>query len=401
MARNNNIVIAIIAAVVLVMTSMCVDLTAAAAPLVRSGAPSDQERVLDFTVSESKDLASWTAYGREWIVHLELSDVVEDNTDYYYGTLEGDESAVVSFALLPGMSLSGMVATSETTWWIKAMPVAENDFSEEEADLGIFMVREQASLQTVLPTFETPLEVEAEVDADVADSSDSSSSSSEDVTVDVSVDTDDSTAAERRNVAPRAITTYKVGIFFDQKWATASNNPWSSQADTLGLFNDVNAIYKAAGLNQFKAVYGKQVSNSKTTLNDMLSYFANTASQNIAMIKDTSYTNYIWLIGQNVGGLAYVGTTCSGSKAAQKQKTAVAGLVNYSRLFTVKTIAHELAHNRGAAHEFDNACTSTVKTGCQCSVMSYCFPTASNNPRGAVNFFSTTSITKMKNAGCY
>jgi len=401
MARNNNIVIAFFAAAVVL--SMCVDFSAAAAPLVRSGAPSDQERVLDFTVSESKDSASWTAYGREWIVHLELSDVVEDNTDYYHGTLEGDESAIVSFALLPEMGLSGMIATSETTWWIKAMPVIENGFSEEEADLGIFMVREQASFQTVLPSLETPLEVEVDVEADVHVDVEADSSDSSEVSVEAAVG-DDAAAdatAERRNAQPRAISTYKVGIFFDQKWASASNNPWSSQANTLGLFNDVNAIYKAAGLGQFKAVYGKQVTNSKTTLNDMLNYFANTASQNIGMIKDTSYTNYIWLIGQNVGGLAYVGTTCSGSRTAQKQKTAVAGLVNYSRLFTVKTIAHELGHNRGAVHEFDNACTSTVKTGCQCSVMSYCFPTASNNPRGAVNFFSDSSISKMKATGCY
>lgn len=397
MARNNNIVIAFVAAVVLVMTSMCVDLSAAAAPLVRSGAPSDQDRVLDFTVSESKDSASWTAFGREWIVQLELSNVVEDNTDYYHGTLEGDESAVVSFALLPGLSLSGMIATAETTWWIRAMPVIENNLSEEEADLGIFMVREQASLQTVLPSLETPLE--AEVDADV-DSSDSSCTSGVSVDDASSVDEDDASAG-RRNVEPRVISTYKVGVFFDQKWASASINPWASQADTLGLFNDVNAIYKAAGLGQFQAVYGKQVSNSKTTLNDMLTYFANTASQSIGMIQDTSYTNYIWLIGQNVGGLAYVGTTCSGSRAAQKQKTAVAGLVSYSRLFTVKTIAHELGHNRGAVHEFTNACTSTLKTGCQCSVMSYCFPTASNNPRGAVNFFSDSTISKMKSTGCY
>ena len=387
MACYNNIVFAI---AMLVMCVVLVGFASAAAPLARSTS-STQERVYDFTISESKDSASWTAFGREWSVHLELSDVVEDNTDYYHGTLEGDASAVVSFALLPGLSLSGMIATSETTWWIRAMPLIENDLSEDEADLGIFMIRDESSLQTtIMSEFATPLEAEIDVEV-AADPSSTCASGS------LNVEVDGSVASDRK----RTVSTYKVGVLFDQKWASATTNPWSSQADTLGLFNDVNAIYKAAGLGQFHAQYLKQITNSKTTLNDMLTYFANTASANIAAMKDTSYTNYIWLVGTNVGGLAYVGTTCQGSRSAQNKKTAVAGLVSYSRLFTVKTIAHELAHNRGAAHEFDNACSKTATTNCQCSVMSYCFPTGSNNPRGAVNFFSDTSISKMKSTGCY
>jgi len=301
---SNNIVFAIAMLVVCVFVVSA----SAAVPLARS-ASNTQERVYDFTVSESKDLASWTAFGREWIVHLELSDVVEDNTDYFHGTLEGDASAVVSFALLPGLSLSGMVITGETTWWIRAMPVVENGMSEAEADLGIFMIQEQSSLQNTLSQFATPLE--AGVELDVNPSSSCASGASLEVEVD---------ASAALNDRKRTISTYKVGILFDQKWATASNNPWSSQADTLGLFNDVNAIYKAAGLGQFQAQYLKQVTNSLTTLNDMLNYISDTASANIAAMKDTSYTNYIWLVGTNVGGLAYVGTTCQGTRSAQNKK---------------------------------------------------------------------------------
>jgi len=361
MSCNSSLYAAIVAALMLVM---CV-VFSAAVPLARSSL-SEDDRVTDFTVSESKDLARWTAFGREWIAHLELSAVMEDNTDYFIGTLEGDESAVVSFSLLPGSGFSGMIATGEATWWLRAAPVIENNLSEEEDDLVIFMVREEGGMHALTPSFEAPLE-------------------------------DDSPVNEDESPVKRSISSYKVAVFFDQKWASTSN-PWASQANTIGLFNDINAVYKAAGLGQFTAVYQKQISNSKTTLSDMLNTFG---AQSLSAYSDTSYTHYVWLIGANVGGLACVGTSCQGTRSAQNRKTAVAGLASFSRLWTVKTIAHELGHNRGASHYFDGACKSGVTTNCQCSVMSYCFPSSTNNPKGAVNFFATTSINQMKSAGCY
>lgn len=367
------VTIALIAALAL----MCVGFSAALQTSVSSRYNS--ERVYDFAVSAEKDLASWRAFGRQWTVRLSLSDVTDDNTDYFHGTLDGDNKAVVSFSLLPGMGLSGMIALRNQTWWIAAKPLEENKNSVEEKDLGVFMFREEhdASIrrgELDLPPLLEPLSIEDE-------------------------ETEQTEASTKRAVTP--VTKYKVGVFFDQKWALASNNPWASKADTLGLFNDVNAIYKAAGLNTFTVMYGKQVTNSLSTISEMLSYFSNTASPNIAMFKDTSYTNYAWLVGTNVGGLAYVGTSCKATAAKQTQKTGVMGLVNYSRLWTVKTIAHELGHNRGANHQFDNACTNTVKTNCQCSLMSYCFPSATNNPLGAVNALTSVNINEMKAAGCY
>lgn len=376
---SSKIIIALIA-----VLALCV--SHSVAQLVRS-TPSNSERVYDFTVSETKDSASWTAFGRGWTVRLELSGVVADNMDYFHGTLDGDVNAVVSFALLPGTSLSGMIATASDTWWISAQPMPEFGFSDEPDHLGIFMTREAHSQLDAsdLPALSDPLHVEEDV---------------EDVDATAADETTDHGEANAHSDKKRTINSYKVAVHYDQKWATASNNPWSSQANTLGLFNDVNAIYKAAGLGQFTVSYQSQVTNTKTTLNDMLSYFSNTAGTTLSSFKDTSFTSHIWLVGTNVGGLAYVGTSCKPTTAANR-KTAVAGLVNYSRLWTVKTIAHELGHNRGANHQFDGACTSTVKTNCQCSVMSYCFPAAGNNPLGAVNQFSSFTINEMKTAGCY
>jgi len=366
---SSKLVFALIAVLVL-----CVGYSAA--QLVRS-TPTNLERVNDFTVSENKDSVSWTAFGREWNVRLELSEVVTDNMDYFHGTLEDDVGAVVSFALLPGTGLSGMIVTGSSTWWISAQPVAENDYSEDEDRLGIFMTREVTSDldPSMFPALSQPLEAEEDHASDEAE------------TV--------SDGEERK----RTISSYKVAVYYDQKWASSTNNPWSSQANTLGLFNDVNAIYKAAGLGQFTVTYKSQVSNSLSTLSSMLTYFSDTASLTLSSFKDSTFTNHIWLVGTNVGGLAYVGTTCKSSQS--NRKTAVAGLVNYSRLWSVKTIAHELGHNRGANHQFTDACTSTLKTNCQCSVMSYCFPSASNNPNGAVNAFSSFSINEMRTAGCY
>jgi len=351
--------------------ALCVGYSAASQA---SRARYNTERVYDFTVTEDKSVASWRSFGRQWTVQLYLSDVTEDNTDYYYGALEGNANAVVSFALLPGLGLSGMIAERNQTWWIAARPLEENANSIDEDKLGVFMFREASELLAAgnqLPPLMDPLSIP---------------------------DEPESADATKRATTP--VTKYKVGVFFDQKWALASNNPWSSKADTLGLFNDINAIYKAAGLNTFTVIYGKQVTNSLTTVNDMLTYFSNTASKNIAMFTDNTFTNYAWLVGSNVGGLAYVGTSCK-TASKQTQKTGVMGLVNYSRLWTVKTIAHELGHNRGANHQFDNQCSNTVTTNCQCSLMSYCFPTATNNPGGAVNALTPTNINEMKAAGCY
>jgi hypothetical protein len=352
---------------------LCVGFSAA--QLVRSTQTENAQRVDDFVVSPARDLATWSAYGRTWSVRLALSEVVEDNQDYYLGTLEGEETAAVSFSLLPGRGLSGMLATGDDTYWISARPVAERSFSENEADLVVFMARESAqdsAFQAQLPPFSEPRHAE-ETEA-----------------VDESV-------IEKR----ATITSYKVAVYFDQEWAKTSNNPWAASANTIALFNDVNAIYKAAGLRQFTIVYKHQVSNSKTTLNDMLTYWSDTMSTKKTTFQDSTFTNQLWLVGQNVGGLAYVGTTCKGATQNMNRKTAVVGLVNFSRLWTVKTIAHELGHNRGAQHQFDNQCAGSVKTGCQCSVMSYCFPAASNNPQGATNWFSPTTVSQMKALGCY
>jgi hypothetical protein len=345
-----------------------------AAQLVRSS-PSNSDRVRDFQISENKDSVSWKAFGREWTVRLELSDVVEDNTDYFHGTLDGDVNAAVSFSLLPGTGLSGMVVEGSNTWWINAQPLPEHDYSQEDDRLGIFMIREEHSGIDArsLPSLSEPLEAEHDDSAPVE-------------------------TTDEANDHKRSVSTYKVAVYYDQKWASTSN-PWRSQANTMSILNDVNAVYKAAGLKTFTFVYQKQVSNPKTTLNDMLSYFSSTASTSLTPFTDKSYTNYLWLVGTNVGGLAYVGTTCG--SGAQNRKTAVTGLVSYSRLWTVKTIAHELAHNRGANHQFTDACSSVTSVNCQCSVMSYCFPAATNNPSGAVNKFSLFSINEMKNKGCY
>lgn len=361
--------------VLIAVLALCVGYSAASQA---SRARYNSERVYDFTVSSDKDLATWRAFGRQWTVHLYLSEVTEDNTDYFHGTLEGDENAVVSFSLLPGLGLSGMISERNQTWWIAARPLEENGESIEEDKLGVFMFREaheDLPANIPLPPLMDPVSIpEPEADADAE-------------------------LGEKRATTP--VTKYKVAVFFDQKWALASNNPWSSQADTLGLFNDVNAIYKAAGLNTFSVVYGKQVTNTYTSISDMLTYFSNTASKNIAAFTDTSYTNYAWLVGTNIGGLAYVGTSCKGTSSKQTTKTGVMGLVNYSRLWTVKTIAHEMGHNRGANHQFDNQCNGSLTKGCQCSLMSYCFPSATNNPGGAVNALTSTNINEMKAAGCY
>jgi len=342
---------------------------------------SKAERVNDFQVSPTKDLVSWRAFGRSWVVHLTLSEVMEDNDDYYHGSLEGDESAVVSFALLPGMGLSGMISTHNDTWWITAR---HHVGSTDSSSVAVWMYKESSVQidQTLVPALQHPLETESQGD-DIQPEAPAAAAGS-----------------DNSNNGRRTLTAYKVAVYVDQKWTTPSNNPWASQASTIGLFNDVNAIYKAAGLGQFTVKYQKQITNTYSSITDMLNYLSNTVNSTLSSFKDQTYTSQAWLVGSNVGGLAYVGTSCN-PKGSMNRKTGVMGLANFSRLWTVKTIAHELGHNRGAAHDFVNPCTSTRTTGCQCSLMSYCWPSASNNPGGAKNAFSATSIHEMTSAGCY
>eukprot|EP01087_Luapelamoeba_hula_P023695 TRINITY_DN8774_c0_g1_i1.p1 TRINITY_DN8774_c0_g1~~TRINITY_DN8774_c0_g1_i1.p1 ORF type:complete len:382 (+),score=56.87 TRINITY_DN8774_c0_g1_i1:209-1354(+) len=348
------------------------------------------DRVHDFRVSPDRDAVSWTAFGRQWNVRLELSDVVEDNMDYYYGSLAGDDKAIVSFSLLPGLGLSGMIATRNNTWWIATQLLKSAAESDVDADVGVYMIRE-GTFDDIKPSTRDNGQQVPPLAEPLSDAGHNEQLSDELGQV----------PTEQPDVSTkRSISSYKVGVFWDQQWSQASNNPWASTADTIGLFNDVNAIYRAAGMATFNAVTLKQITNSQSSLSDMLSYLSDTMQPNIAAYKDSSYTNYIWLIGSNVGGLSYVGTTCKGAASASNRKTAVAGLANWSRLWTVKTIAHELGHNRGAQHDFANQCTPSQTTNCQCSVMSYCFPSASNNPGGAINTFSATSIAQMTGAGC-
>jgi len=193
----------------------------------------------------------------------------------------------------------------------------------------------------------------------------------------------------------REITSYKLGIFVDQYWTSSIANPtFYTKIATLSLYNDVNVIYQNAGFTNFSVVYlGTRENPYNTTTSPMLTYFSNNMTG-----YDSSYTNLQWLVGQNVGGLGYVGSTCSLSAA--KFRTSVAGLAKGNRLWTVKIIAHELGHNRGSPHDFTSQCAAGQSASCQCSLMSYCWPT-STTAGGAVNSFSATSINSMRTAGCY
>jgi hypothetical protein len=377
--------------VVLVVLLLCVGLS------VQEINPARAERVGHFDVSPTKDFVSWRAFGRSWNVALELSQVVEDNQDYFIGSLEGDSSAVVSFSLLPGLGLSGMIALSNETYWIQALAhpasrgrnaarpegsaAVEAPLGEEE--VAVYMYRESSTMldMSQLPSLHDPIDMPPAGEDEEEEEEE--------------VNEEGGDGPVRRK---RAVSVFKVALYYDDKWAS-SKNPWRSQADTLSLLNDVNAIYKAAGLAQFTFKYQKQITNPKTTINDMFTYWTSTQAGLLSTFKDTSYTNQVWLVGSNVGGLAYVGTSCKPTNA-MKLKTAVCGLVEWSRLFTIKTIAHELGHNRGAPHDFTNQCSGSTKTGCQCSLMSYCFPSSSNNPNGAKNFLSQSSINSIKAAGC-
>jgi hypothetical protein len=195
--------------------------------------------------------------------------------------------------------------------------------------------------------------------------------------------------AERSQIEER-ISSYRLKLFFDQNWATG---PWNTIAKTTGLVNDVNTLLRNAGLGIFN-LNQAWVRKNNGFGNGQLEAMLNA----IGAVAPAGFTNTAWLVGRNIGGIAWVGTSCNANYAS-RYKTAVCGMTSWSRLFTVKTLAHELGHNRGANHDFVNQCSDNNTPDCQCSVMSYCFP-EEGYPGGAVNSFSQTSINEMHGAGC-
>jgi len=307
------------------------------------------EPVEKFTVSEDRDQLSFYAYNHKWTFQIWLTDVRSENKYHFFGRLAGPHKSIASFTLLPNY-ITGLIVFNNETFWLEAKDPA--------TPLDLFLYK--SSDITFDPAFaqlkcghsgHTPVH-------------------------------------QNHGHNKRVITSYAV--FEDQYWVSNGYNPsWYTADGTYGLLNDVNVLYAASGLSTFNFAIEGVRSNSWITfdtlsymLNDLATFWSGNAHDG---------KNALWLVGNNVGGLAYLGTGCSSNPF---YKTAVAGLSNWSRLWTVKTIAHELGHNRGANHDFNNQCGQGQGSGCQCSVMSYCFPDAST-AGGAVNYFSQTSINEI------
>jgi len=315
-------------------------------------------------MSEMKDHISFTAYGKDWLFTVwnsDVSDEPEDAENHFHGRLDGVESTA-SFTVAPNF-ISGMIIVHNDTFWIEAL--------NPEKPLELFMYR--TSDVWFHPSIATL-----------------HCAHTDDAHNEIAENMNPMSEQEKRAV----ITTY---ILADQYWVSSKSNPnFYTRDGTLSLLNDVNAVYASAGLKGFSftvKAFGKYtLKNSWTTqgaLQNMLNYFTTYSLTRFS----PNYNTVAWLVGNNVGGLAWLSSACGAY--GDRYRTAVAGLAYWSRLYTVKTIAHELGHNRGASHDFAKQCASNQASGCQCSVMSYCFPSSSTYG-GAVNYFSSTSVGQIK-----
>jgi len=322
-------------------------------PLVRVA---HYEPVLDFVVNPERDHLTFKAYGETWGFSIWVSDVTPDENlhdDHFHGTKDGVTNSLASFTLLPDY-ITGMIIMGNETYWLEA--------KDPSAPLTLFIYK------------------------------------SSDVWFHPSVSRLNCAHAGHaiaHDDAPRLETrsTHGCTVFTDQFWRSAAHNPsWSAWSATLGLLNDVNAVYSSAGLGAWSFTNGGKRDNKWSTqnaLNNMLNDFSAFAANKLG----SGFETASWLVGLNIGGLAWVGTACK--RAGPSYRTGVMGLANWSRLWTVKTISHELGHNRGAQHDFVKQCAAGQSSGCQCSVMSYCFPSA-QTAGGAVNYFSSTSKSQIK-----
>jgi len=322
------------------------------------------EPVVNFQVDVANGELSFMAYRRLWQFNIWLTSVHEGNTEHFHGSMKDDPDSYASFSLI-SPSFTGMIITSNDTFWVER--------KYHVADPALYIHR--SSDLWLHPSMEFSCGHAGEPQKDH------------------SINT---RGMETRNHA-HADGPVSVNVWMDQNWLS-SNNPWFSTTSTYGILNDVNLLYTSVGLHAFAFNQVGQRSNSWTQpsqVNSMLNDFsAWAANGNLPSTVDVGF----WLIGLNVGGLAWIGTGCS-TTFSTYYRTGVAGLIyssgnTNSRLWTVKTIAHELGHLRGAQHYTTNQCVQGESTGCQCSVMSFCFPT-SQTPGGATNALAPVSIAQI------
>jgi len=318
-------------------------------PLVRVAR---YEPVTDLQVSDTRDSLSFGAYNKLWVFSIWLSDVTAENNDHFHGRLEGSSHSIASWTLMPDY-VTGMIVTANDTYWVEAKDPA--------IPLDLYIYR------------------------------------SSDIWFHPSASLKCGHAGRQEHIRSSVNSIGKrdissVGILMDQYWASTTYNPsWNTASATLGLLNDVNAVYGSAGLFGFNFdILGVRSNSwtSKAAVSNMLADFSTWSKSAVP----TSYNIVAWLVGKDVGGLAWVGSGCGAYGTFYR--TSVSGLISTSRLWTVKTIAHELGHNRGATHDFGSQCAPNQATDCQCSVMSFCLPTASTSG-GASNYFSQKSVSEI------
>jgi len=312
------------------------------------------EPVSSFQVSENRDGVSFIAYGVQWEFDIWLSDVVENNANHFYGRLRGGTQLLSSFTLAPNY-VTGMIVLTNETLWLEAPPNSGNPyqlFIHKSSDVNIIPGKEQELRcgEANIPPGTPEQEQQA-----------------------------------KRSIAERG---YKiVALLVDQFWLSPAYNPWYTIDATYGLMNDVNVVYANVGLFGQGYQVLAYLPNYWTTADQtytMLTYASNWQQYYIP----AAWNIVTYLVGNNVGGIAWMGGGCG--RYGPYYRTSVAGVVPYSRLWTVKNIAHEIGHTRGANHDFGAQCGQYQSGGCQCSVMSYCFPNA-YTAGGPVNYFSWIS----------
>jgi len=320
------------------------------------------EPVLNFQVSEARDFLSFSAYNRMWRFNLELTDVQENNKDHFFGRISGDAKTLASWTLLPEY-ITGMILGANDTYFVEAREAEKpHELSmyrysdiQYEGDSGKIKCHNTNKHERL-----TPIQDELHLDTDHQEDK-----------------------KDKRTIRYAA-------VFADQYWLSGSYNPYYySTGATVAIFNDVNALYAAAGLSTWRFDYYGGMSNPYgANPSALLTYLSNWQYYGNF---NRGYNAIAWLVGLNVGGIAWLSSACGAY--GPYYRGAISGLAYWNRIYTVKTLAHELGHNRGAPHDFANQCSTdsvaNLATGCQCSVMSYC-----QNSR--VNYFSTTSANQIR-----
>lgn len=198
--------------------------------------------------------------------------------------------------------------------------------------------------------------------------------------------------------------TYRLALAATVEYTTFHGGVSNAQAAQVTTMNRVNGIYErdmAITMNIIAnndlLIYSGATSSDPYTNGNASAMYSQNQSNVTSVIGSANY-DIGHVFGTNSGGLAGLGVVCSNSSKAQGV-TGSASPIGDS--FDIDYVAHEMGHQFGCNHTFNNSCSgnrnnsTAVEPGSGSTIMAYagiCPPNVQNNSN---DYFHGISLQEM------